>query len=66
MGNTMQTILCVFCETLKETVQDRQLNTAYVDKQSNYMCSCLECWQETINYYNELWQEYYAAQGYFP
>jgi hypothetical protein len=54
--------VCVFCGILGYIIT-RRLNTAYSVESSNWMCSCLDCYRETVDHYRELWDEYYSGQA---
>lgn len=43
-------------------VERRRLNTQYHDDESNYMTSCISCYQEMYDYYEELWADYYSSR----
>ena len=49
------------CECCGKTgaVARRPLNIRYVNEESNWMTSCLSCYQDAIEYYNDLWREVY-------
>lgn len=51
--------LCIFCAEFHAGVRARRLNTAYADEKQNWMCSCLDCYAEAVDYYREMWAEYY-------
>ena len=55
--------LCPFCLILKDTdrIENRRLNTQYIEEERNWFLSCYECYVETCNYYQEMWDEYYAG-----
>jgi len=53
---------CPLCERESDTVERRQLNTLYVEEELNYQTSCLECYEDTIEYYKECWQEYHQSR----
>lgn len=38
--------------------------TSYQDDTSNHMRCCVHCIREDDAYWREMWQEYYAGQGY--
>ncbi len=50
---------CLYCRR-EGKVARRRKNTAYVDEKRNWMESCRECFQEAVEYYADLWQQYYA------
>lgn len=49
--------VCPRCEQMKENIAKRRLNTMYDDDSRNWLESCAECWDETIEYYRYLWAE---------
>lgn len=51
---------CPMCERFSVDVVGRTLNTAYTDNERNYQTSCVQCWQTTIEYFEERWEEYYS------
>jgi len=55
--------VCCFCGRESENIAARRLNTAYVDEPSNWLCSCYDCYSETVDHYKELWYEYCRSQG---
>jgi len=54
---------CPCCHQPSETVERRHQNTAYVDEESNWLVSCLPCFEEGEVYWAELWADYYASRG---
>jgi hypothetical protein len=50
-------VVCVLCGRESDRIATRRLNTAYVDEASNWQCGCEDCYQKTIDYYRELWNE---------
>lgn len=50
---------CAICERDNLCVMSRRLNTAYHDEQMNWLRSCEDCYNERIEHYRELWNEYY-------
>lgn len=55
--------ICPYCEKQCEDIARRRLNTRYGDEESNWITSCYSCWEERIDHYNELWDEYRSGQG---
>lgn len=51
---------CKCCGFMSTTVARRPLNTMYVDDERNFLESCKGCYEETIDYYKDLWSEYYS------
>ena len=49
---------CPCCERMSYTVDNRRVNTAYVDDKSNWLNSCLYCYADAEEYYCERWEEY--------
>jgi len=39
-----------------------RMNTAYVDDKNNYSIGCKFCQQESYEYYQELWNDYYGSR----
>jgi hypothetical protein len=52
---------CPCCKRLKFNNRKRRLNTKYVNDESNWLTSCGECYEETYQYYADLWADYYAG-----
>ena len=52
---------CPFCKRKSKTVTRRPLNTMYHNEEQNFQESCDDCYQETIEYYSDLWSEYYSS-----
>ena len=57
----MKSGLCKLCNMWKDTIQKRRLNTAYYEKERNYLVSCISCYEKTCAYYSELWQDFYSS-----
>lgn len=55
--------ICPVCELKKPDVATRRLNTMYAEDESNWATSCGECHAEAVEYYRELWDEYYNGLG---
>ena len=54
--------VCPICGESKPDVERRHRNTMYNDDESNYLTSCMDCFQEDWDYYQELWDDIYADQ----
>jgi len=52
--------ICLSCGEIKNTIKMRRKNTQYVDKDSNYIESCIECFNDEQEYWAEMWREYYS------
>lgn len=52
--------MCRCCGYLSYGVQRRRLNTAYADPESNWLESCRECWEGAVEYYSDLWSQYWS------
>lgn len=61
MKNTFKRIFgyCEYCHKYFKYPKRRELNTAYVNEEDNWMCSCKGCYDEVVDYYKELWENYY-------
>lgn len=53
---------CLCCGVYTHDVERRRMNTAYVNEASNYLTSCLSCYEESERHWAELWAEYYAGR----
>lgn len=42
----------------------RRMNTRYDKEKSNWITCCAECYENIVEYYNDLWSEYYNSQEY--
>ena len=40
-----------------------RMNTQYIDEESNYMVLCKDCQKDSDECWQEMWEEYYSAQG---
>ena len=49
---------CPCCEKEADEIERRRMNTAYVDDDSNWMISCLPCFDEMEEYWQERWDDY--------
>ncbi len=58
---TDKTKKCDCCEREQETVERRRENTAYIDKEQNYIVCCLDCYDERQEMWKDMWEEYYAS-----
>lgn len=52
---------CPCCGTVSDTVERRRMNTAYADEESNYLTSCLACFEMSEDYWRERWADYYGG-----
>ena len=52
---------CKFCGTQDGTVKERRMSCQYNDDAQNYLTSCLECYEETEEMWNDMFEEYYAS-----
>ena len=57
-------MICKGCgeDYSENEIQRRRLNTAYVNEESNWLTSCLDCFKETWDYYQELWDDFYSSR----
>ena len=39
-----------------------RMNTAYVEYEANYSIGCKYCQQDSYEYYQELWNDYYGSR----
>lgn len=53
---------CSYCKKIDGTVEKRRCNSQYADDESNWMTSCLECFEEKKEILQEMWEEYYAGR----
>lgn len=53
--------ICPSCLKHSMTVAKRATRTAYVDPESNWEISCIDCFEEHDEYWRERWDEYYAG-----
>lgn len=44
------------------TVERRRLNTAYHNEESNWQTSCCHCFRESVEHYQELWDDYNSSR----
>lgn len=66
MGKVINWLLgwCPYCKKFhwfRIGIKRRKLNTAYQEKERNYMTSCLPAYKETFEYYKERWEDYYSG-----
>lgn len=52
---------CPCCEQYRRTVENRRLNTAYVDDTRNYLISCKKCYDQAYSDYAQMWEDYYSS-----
>jgi len=50
---------CPFCDG-KGTATRRRMNTAYVNEKENWITCCDDAYEDTLEYYQDLRNEYYA------
>ena len=64
-GSVERSNLCPCCHQVRDAneIQYRMLNTAYSDPASNWLLSCVDCYDESIAFYRDQWDEYYASVG---
>ena len=57
-------IYCEHCQIFhnKKEFKNRRLNTAYVDDSCNWLYSCEQVYNDAIEYYKELWEDYYRSR----
>jgi hypothetical protein len=57
-------MICNSCgeEVPDNEIQRRRLNTMYHDEESNWLTSCLTCYDDAISYYAELWEQFYGSR----
>ena len=53
---------CSYCNRLTNTVDNRRINTAYEDEESNWMASCKECYEDAQQHYADAWSTYYSSR----
>ena len=54
-------MICPVCKREQKDVEKRRMNTRYVDKESNFLISCLECYDHSEEYWKERWDDYYSS-----
>lgn len=52
---------CPCCEQESDTVEKRRMNTQYQDPESNWMTSCLECFEISEEHWAYMWAEYWRS-----
>lgn len=53
---------CVGCGKYFKYPIKRRLNTAFIEEELNWICSCKDCYEEEVAYYKEMWLEYYMSR----
>ena len=53
---------CPLCGEMKHDIARRHQSTAYVNEESNYLTSCLECFERAEEYWKEMWAEYNSGR----
>lgn len=48
--------VCYLCGEQKEDICARRLNTAYAEDELNWQTSCLECFEKSVEMYEDMWQ----------
>ena len=43
-----------------ENIARRRLNTAYADDEQNWLVSCLNCFEQEVEMYEEMWADYWS------
>lgn len=51
-------LVCPCCHRFRR-VERRRLNTAYNDDERNFMVSCDFCYEDAVEHYKDLWEDYY-------
>lgn len=54
---------CEQCEKEHESVWIRRTNTAYVEEKLNWVLECDECYEQTEEYWEMMWEEH--GHGYY-
>lgn len=52
---------CPYCYTHSITVGKRPTRTAYHEEHLNWETSCIDCWEEHDEYWQGMWDDYYAG-----
>ena len=52
---------CDRCGKLEPSTDRRHMGTQYVDEESNYCFECDECYEKTLEYWDEMFREYYGG-----
>lgn len=53
---------CPHCERYFKYPKKRMMNTCYEDYESNFVYECMECYERTLEYYQELWDDYNSSR----
>jgi hypothetical protein len=53
-------IYCLACDKFK-LVRKGHMGTQYVEEASNYCIECPACYEETLEYWRQQWEEYYSS-----
>lgn len=54
-------VICPYCKREGEDIKKRRKNSAYVDDNRNYTVSCLSCYEETVEYYSDMWADFWSG-----
>lgn len=52
---------CRYCGTFTRALAYRRRGCNYPHEESNWMLSCLACNNEELDYWSDMWAEYYAG-----
>lgn len=53
---------CPHCGRYRWHVARRYQGTAYIDNRLNYVSTCIPCYDEVIEYWEEMWDDYYRGR----
>lgn len=53
---------CSHCERYFKYPKRRRINTCYEDDENNYSHECKECYERTIEYYDNMWNDYNSGR----
>jgi hypothetical protein len=52
---------CPYCEKFTRQLAFRRRGCAYADERSNWLLSCLACWEDDNDYWHDMWADYYSG-----
>jgi len=53
---------CGSCQRFTLTIERRRQNTAYTDSEANYITCCKECFTQSEENWQAMWDEYYGSR----
>ena len=54
---------CPQCRKYFKYPKRRRTNASYENEEDNYTYECKKCWERTMEYFDNMWEDFYCGRG---